>query len=297
MLNGYYDTENEKDLEKYSKEIWNILQNSYKNIGGFLTYNTINDMLRNTSMASMYFCNDSMLSCAIYKNVLGGEKMVGCGTLNGKKDEKITLYNIIKNDINEFSNWHWAEVSGGVEKLFKKYNGNPIPNVLASTILKRPKMEIVLDSDGVHYKRIIGDAERTKIIYGFNAKETYNKVIDEIYQLTGFESYESFKNAKNDLPTICESYDYLKNSKNPNKSFSMEVLIQLDYIYRDYNIREVPRELYKCFETSIKYLKDFVDLDFKIKLIVENATYLLSNMIILQKRSFSSIEKYLFSPC
>lgn len=296
MLEGFYDTDNQYELEKYSKEIWNILQNSYKNIGGFLTYSNIDDMLMNTSFSTLYFKDNRLVSCAIYKNALGGEKMVGCGTLNGSKEEKLALHKIVQNDINEFSKWHWAEVSGGVERLFKKYNGNPIPNILAPTILRRPKMQLVFDKDGSHYKRDINGSNISKIIYGFNSQEIYDKVENEIYQLTGFDSYEAFKKEKNELPAICESHNYLKNHMNNRIAFSMEVLIQLDYIYRDNAIRELPYELYECFVDAISRLNGYIEPDFKIKMIAGNAKNILKNMTILRNKSFSRIEKYLFYP-
>ncbi len=79
-------------------------------------------------------------------------------------------------------------------------------------------------------------------------------------------------------------------------AFSMEILIQLDYIYRDNMIRELPYELYECFVDAISRLNGYIETDFKIKMIAENAKNILKNMAILRNKSFSRIENYLFYP-
>ena len=78
---------------------------------------------------------------------------------------------------------YWTEVSGIIEHYyFKKHNGFPIPNNMASKILGVPDSQITPSKkDMIHYNRVIGqDNEKfTKMICGIKSEETFYEVMSE----------------------------------------------------------------------------------------------------------------------
>ena len=85
------------------------------------------------------------------------------------------MNSIIKNNIENSDLHYWAEVSGAIEYYFKKHNGYPTPNTLASEILDINASELTLLNDFVHYERPIGLNKGifTKMIFGINSKYNY----------------------------------------------------------------------------------------------------------------------------
>ena len=78
---------------------------------------------------------------------------------------------------------YWTEVSGIIEHYyFKKHNGFPIPNNMASKILGVPDSQITPSKkDMIHYNRVIGqDNEKfTKMICGIKSEEIFYEVMSE----------------------------------------------------------------------------------------------------------------------
>lgn len=106
------------------------------------------------------------------------------------------MQTIIKNDIEPYDNWYLVEVSNKIEHYFKKLGGNPIPNYLAYKFLRKPKKDIILLDDGVHYQRRLNSVDSTaltKAIYGFKSEEMMKLVMSKI------DNYEKFKIAANSI--------------------------------------------------------------------------------------------------
>lgn len=289
LLNGFYDMDNNSDIKKYASDIWIILQRSYKNIGGFLTYSDIDELIYRTSLISCYFMKGVLVACPIYRNSLGGEKMVGCGTLHGLPIEKVALHKIITNDINDFLKWHWAEVSGGVEKLFKKYNGNPIPGALAPSILNKYN-NFELCEDKFHYFREIDGKKIQKSIYGFKDEQIYNEVRNNILKYTGYDSYELWKSDINKIEALYES-DAISIT-----DMCINMCIQLEYLYDEYDIRELPRELYIGFSKCIKYLNKLLDKSKRISDIIRSSSYILKHITMMTMHNFKEREAKMVFP-
>lgn len=154
-----------ESLKPYLNEVWAILQNSYVDIGGFLTYKNEKELLSKASLVTLHFLGNNVDVCAVYTAYLGGQKLVGCGTKNKTSDEKDMLKKIIKDDIDDYSQWHWAEVSPPLEYWFKKLGGTMIPNIYTSGLLNK---KIEFGNDGYHYIRAIGkdQVQVEKVIYG-----------------------------------------------------------------------------------------------------------------------------------
>ena len=123
-----------KDIMPLSDFIWQMLVSSYENIGGLKTYRSKEDFLRKVKYAKIVYNNADIVACAIYRNMEGSYKMVAIGC-NQEDIGKQGIQAIIKDDIEKFDYHFWAEVSGAIEHYFKKYNGYPMPNILAPEIL------------------------------------------------------------------------------------------------------------------------------------------------------------------
>lgn len=252
---GLYHFTSQEDIAKYGDAIWDILTNSYRKIGGFMTYSNKEAMVNRTSLLTAYIKNGRPIVCAIYRNNPSeenstGKKMVGCGTLHGTVAEKEYLKKIIKDDIDNYQKWHWCEVSGAIEKWFKDLNGNPIPSSFVSSILKMSRKNIKETGDGVHYSRFIGGSWYTKYLYGFKDEQTYNKVID------AFEDYNDFKAFVNSDGRINEYFNYRANHEDETIAKAMEIIGQTDNMYED-GFRELTPLMTKYLQWAISTLKGY----------------------------------------
>lgn len=254
-MGEFIETTNKGFIERHANEIWNIMQRSYSNIGGFLTYPTIDKMINNVSLMRYSFDKDYRIcSAAIYDSRKDGQKLIGCGTLNGEKREKDILYDIVLDDTTNFSKWHWAEVSGAMERIFQKAGGNPIPSRFAKEILKKPLSDFNIDNDS-HYYRLINNKWYRKIIYGFKDEETYHNVMNSFSKYTGFTDYKDWKkytNSKNVVRIFewedCERYNRVQ--------FCLDVCDRFIDLGDDNSIYEVPKAYYDFISSIYKEITE-----------------------------------------
>ena len=146
---------------------------TYKPIGDYYGSTDISRLSRTTSLAKVVKnANGQVISCAFYRNIDGSFKLQAYG-YDGSPGGKAGVKAIIKSDIAPYINWVWGEVSGSVEKYFKKFEGYPLPNSLVVEVLKKNPDDIELSKDGFHYKRKIGkNCEATeKVVYGFPSQD------------------------------------------------------------------------------------------------------------------------------
>ena len=122
---------------------------------------------------------------------------------NQQQEGKLALQQLIQGNIINSDLHYWAEVSDAIEHYFKKHNGYPMPNVLASEILGIDKSRITLSqTDKVHYDRPIGpDGEIfTKMIFGIKSEEIFNAAIREV------ENYGKFMQEVNNIQESVQKY-------------------------------------------------------------------------------------------
>lgn len=255
-LNGLIQITDKNQISFNSQRIMEILTNSYKNIGGFKTFDSVKDVGKKVNLLYGYFNYGVLDACAIYQNFLGGYKMVGCGTIDNSKENKQHIHEIIKNDIDNIKEWKWAEVSGGVERLFRKYGGNPIPFEIARVILRKDLNNI----DGFHYNRSIGMNRDvfTKCIYGFPDKNVYDKVVNDIETISDFKNYQDFKNYANNTPiyenTKVKEFEDLIGEFNNKELFALEVLYRINNFVTSYNCYEITKNMYQYMVYSINLI-------------------------------------------
>lgn len=267
LKDGIYEFEDKENISKYSNIVWEIMESSYRNLGGFKTYRNKNDLVQFTSLLILCVLNHKVVAAAIYRDDLGGQKLNGCGTIDGKQEHKEMLKQVIRSDIENLNKWHWVEVSHPLEKWFKEMGGNPIPSQMVPNLLHKSKSKIEFMPDNVHYKRqIANDVDNTyvKAIYGFKDPHTYKKVMAKLEQYTGFQEYNDFKNHINSLPKITEEIDYLNNYPDRKVATAMEVIIQFGNLYGD-GIYDVSPRMYTWLKNAVQLLGQSKTQDKKIK--------------------------------
>ena len=176
IIREHYETafEDDRELkEHYVDQVWKILQDSYKDIGGLKIFGTSKDILRANNMWKMVTRNGKVVAVVIYKRGRGGRKLVAGGsdgTVQGKKD----FYKICAEDVKMPNRQTWGEVSGSLEGiLLFKYNAVPIPSYLADKAICDMNRDIkYVNPDGFHYVRDIGGKDTEKIMFG-NVPEKY----------------------------------------------------------------------------------------------------------------------------
>lgn len=166
--------------------IWDLLSISYENIGGLKTYKSKNQFAKIVKYAKIASCNGQIVACATYRKMEDSFKMVAIGC-NQEEIGKEGLQSIIKDDILKVNYHFWAEVSGAIEHYFKKYNGYPMPNILASKILQISEDSIRFSTkDLVHYERLIADEWYEKMIFGIKSEEVFQEALRAVDDYSKF---------------------------------------------------------------------------------------------------------------
>jgi hypothetical protein len=192
ILNEHYVTvTNNNDMNKYVDIVWDMLQNAYKEIGGFLTAKTKDELIKKSSLWKMVRRNGKILAVKIYTSKKGGRKSIACAT-NGTQEGKDALYSILKEDIKMMDQRQaWAEVSGKMEYLYNKFGGVVVPSKYVQDILK--DKEIFGQKDDGHYSRNIKGEPHEKIMFGWIDPEIKQQVDNRIN-----ESYDAVDIMTND---------------------------------------------------------------------------------------------------
>ena len=164
----------QEEIEKYLPLIWDMLEKSYENIGGLQSYRDYNDFKKKKHLLMVVrdFDNRDLLACAVFRRIGESLKMTAIGC-NQEDDGKLAIQQIVQHTITELKLHYWAEVSGAIERYFKRHNGYPMPNSIASKILGvSDNLVIPSKKDMVHYDRIIEKNEErfTKMIYGLKSE-------------------------------------------------------------------------------------------------------------------------------
>ena len=171
VINEHFLTPiSEEERNKYKEEVYKILVESYKDIGGLFGIDSADDLVKQTHIWKLVRKGGKIVAAIVYADKIknGERKAIAAGT-NGTEEGKKALYSIIKEDL-KFKNRHAiVEVSGKMEHIYKKFGGVPIPNTLVQDILGPSKKIIDLNLDGYHYTRAIGPDKiiKEKCMFGF----------------------------------------------------------------------------------------------------------------------------------
>jgi hypothetical protein len=151
----------EPTKRQYVDVIWDMLDNTYNKLGGFKSSPDKEHLITDTSLWKIIRKGGKIIAVKIYKD-RHGRKSIGSahdGTPQGKSE----LIKMVIDDIRYKR--MWGETSHGMEKFYIKQGLEPLPNKYAEKILEKPILS--LDSDGIHYTRMIQGLPHVKVIYGF----------------------------------------------------------------------------------------------------------------------------------
>ena len=181
------------------------------------------------------------------------------------KEIKTYLNKIIQLDYH-----FWAEVSGAIEHYFKKYNGYPMPNILASEILKVDEESLKLSkTDNAHYERIIANEWFEKIIFGIKSKEMYLKAIEAV------EDYSKFMQSVNNINEKANSG--LKYSLKQAYYIAENIL----RAHEEDNFNELIPSWHEALKEALKTFKASEQTQ-SVKDYIEYCKYLLKTMPVLK---------------
>lgn len=259
----------------YKEPVWNILSLSYEGIGGLKSYRDFKDFSRKKHIFKVVEnANGDIIAAATYRRIEESLKMTAIGC-NQQEDEKQALQQIIQDDIIHLELHYWVEASDAIEHYFKKYNGYPIPNILASKILSVPHDSITLLNDNVHYKRAIGidKVEYTKMIFGFKSKEIFEDVINSV------ENYSDFMRNVNSLNESTDDYNALIKR-------SVYIIENIYRLHEEDGFNELIPSWKKALDTSYSILINAPQKTTVVVQYIEYAEYLLTDMDVLTLHSF-----------
>ena len=167
---------------------------------------------------------------------------------------------------------YWTEVSGIIEHYyFKKHNGFPIPNNMASKILGVPDSQITPSKkDMIHYNRVIGqDNEKfTKMICGIKSEEIFYEVMSE------FENNYDFMKEVNKM---------VNESKETKYSVKQAIYIieSLYIMHEDNALNELIPKWHDALRDSVEVLNSTKEKTQTISDYIEYGNFLLSDTQIL----------------
>lgn len=265
----------EPEFNNWAKEVWDMLELSYSDIGGLQSYRDFNDFLKKKHIIEIILSEDGkLLSCATYRRMEGSLKLTAIGC-DQSQIGKLALEQLVQNNIINSDLHYWAEVSGAIEHYFKKHNGFPMPNTLASKILQISENDIKLSNrDRVHYSRPIGANREyyTKMIFGIKSEEIFQQAIQEV------ENYGHFMKEVNTLTESTNTYTV------------KQAIYIIENIYRAHEedgFNELIPSWYKALHLSLQTLLNVPNKNEIIYDYIQYANYLLEDMQILELHSMA----------
>ena len=153
--------------EKYVDEVWEILQSSYKKIGGIKGsgFETKEDMIKKLPMWKLYVKDGKVKFAAFYKDKQG-RKGVAMGT-DGSREAKLELKKFVKD---EFATKRaWKEVSHAMLNFIKNLFTEEELQQIAIPVDKVKELlpdEDIIKTGEYTYVRYIGDEPIEKMALG-----------------------------------------------------------------------------------------------------------------------------------
>lgn len=265
-----------EEIEMYSPLVWDMLETSYKNIGGLQSYRDFKDFKKKKHLIMIVknFNTGDLLACATFRRIENSLKMTAIGC-NQEDNGKLALQQIIQHTVSDLNLHYWAEVSGAIEHYFKKYNGYPMPNVMASKILQISESQIILSKkDMVHYDRSIGQDNEvfTKMIFGIKSEEIFQEALSVV------ENYYDFMKEVNKM--INESIKTKYSVKQ-----AIYIIENLYRLHEENGVNELTPNWNNALKESMKTLTSIKEKTQTIYDYIEYGNYLLSDMqpLVLHK--------------
>ena len=205
--------EDEDGFNQWAEPVWNMLTTSHENVGGLKGYRSYYDFCQKKHLFIIALGkNNKLMACATYRRIVTSKKMVVIGC-EQSKEGKLALQCIVHDNIKNFGLHYWAEVSGRIERYFRKHYGYPMPNTLAGKTLNVDESEIKLsEKDNVHYYRLIDDGDfYEKMIFCAENEEPFNKVMEEVEAYGTFMQFNDANEAPAQKYTIKQAVYIIEN--------------------------------------------------------------------------------------
>lgn len=159
----------------YADVVWDMLQRSYKKLGGFKSATSAEELLTEPGYWKLVVRSGKVTAVNIYKKVPNTEnyKVIASASETDHNPETDTFkasaqgikdYSMVK-DADIRTNRSWSEVSGPAERLLSKSGAKAISNKFAN--LLTGKEILARNPDGIHYTRDIHGEPHEKVIYGY----------------------------------------------------------------------------------------------------------------------------------
>lgn len=254
ILNESFDVnviDDKSEISKFRNEIFNLIKIAYSDKGGCKGCDNPRRVVTNSDRAKVVFGQSGdIIAVSLYNVQHGGFKRFASAGIKGNEESLAAVNAIIKSDIEPYDNWYWVEASGAIEHLFKKNNGNPIPNQLAGYFLGMEDDDIVLDDDGVHYSRMIKDEVITKMLFGFKDAESIQKSKELV------SDYGEFKMRINSIDKrILES----ENDVNKMMEESRKFIVRLYTLHIEEGFNEMLPEWHDRLISSMNYIREHIE--------------------------------------
>jgi hypothetical protein len=175
LTERYVNIIDSAEKRKYGQLVWDMLQTSYEDIGGYKGADSLEELIETSSLWKLVRKGGKIVAISLYKD-FKGRKGIGAGS-DGTAEGKQALYDLWAEDLK--LNRAWTEISGKTEHIKFKAGFKPISNKYAAEILNKEILR--LDPDGIHYTRLIGGVPYEKVIVG---------------KIAGYENIEDFKYTK-----------------------------------------------------------------------------------------------------
>ena len=190
LTERYFNAFKPADKAKYAQDSWDMLQRSYKPVGGIKGngFHNVNDMIQSNHMFKVGLSNGKPVMVAIYKNKDGGRKKVALGT-DGSKEGIIMARDSLAAELStgraygEFS----GPVFGAIKKMFP-------PEVLTTFLVPAKDVSAMINKEitigpgtdmktfgendpynQFYYQRELDGELHTKVAYGDLTKARFNK--------------------------------------------------------------------------------------------------------------------------
>ena len=167
IAEAFINLHTKSDMKKYGDVVYNLLQRTYKDIGGFAGAKDANHMISKAGFMKLVRKNGKIVAAKIYKDK-HGRKAFGAGH-DGTTTGKTWVKQIYKDDIT--FNRSWGEFSGAAEKYMLYKGMVPVPASKVSKIIGNPSAEGLT---GFHYTRQIGGKDYEKILLAPKDSKLHN---------------------------------------------------------------------------------------------------------------------------
>lgn len=185
---------------------------------------------------------------------------------------------LTKVPLREGATYFYCEVSGVLEKHFKRHKCNPIPNKFIPSILHDP--DVVLSPDGLHYERLITDEGESaeKCMFVFTDEQTINDITCSFLDQIGFR-----KIVNSEIKTGSKLHDYPQNIL-----WALQIISFISEWYEEGNLNELLEDMSVELKKAISILIDYANKDSNINYAIETCNDLINEMPIVALHSISN---------